>query len=72
MNIINIVDCEDRENYMCIHIYKSSYRTGRNTKNLIEWIKIELIGLGTVAHDIVLKYRFLGKRTIDVYQDSTS
>lgn len=33
-------------------------------KNLIEGVKIELIGLGTVAHDIVLKYRFLGKRTI--------
>lgn len=39
-------------------------------KNLIEGVKIELIGLGTVAHDIVLKYRFLAERFLDIPVDS--
>lgn len=39
-------------------------------KNLIEGVKIELIGLGTVAHDIVLKYRFLAARFLDIPVDS--
>lgn len=39
-------------------------------KNLIEGVKIELIGLGTVAHEIVLKYRFLATRFLDIPVDS--
>lgn len=39
-------------------------------KNLIEDVKIELIGLGTVAHDIVLKYRFLAEKFLDIPVDS--
>lgn len=39
-------------------------------KNLIEGVRIELIGLGTVAHDIVLKYRFLAARFLDIPVDS--
>lgn len=39
-------------------------------KNLIKGVKIELIGLGTVAHDIVLKYRFLATRFLDIPADS--
>lgn len=39
-------------------------------KKLIEGVKIELIGLGTVAHDIVLKYRFLAERFLDIPVDS--
>ena len=39
-------------------------------KNMIEGVKIELIGLGTVAHEIVLKYRFLAKRFLDIPVDS--
>ncbi len=39
-------------------------------KNLIEGVKIELIGLGTVAHDIVLKYRFLAARFLNIPVDS--
>lgn len=39
-------------------------------KNLIEGVKIELIGLGTVAHEIVLKYRFLAARFLDIPVDS--
>ena len=39
-------------------------------KNLIKGVKIELIGLGTVAHEIVLKYRFLAARFLDIPVDS--
>ena len=39
-------------------------------KNLIRGVKIELIGLGTVAHDIALKYRFLATRFLDIPVDS--
>ena len=39
-------------------------------KNLIEGVKIELIGLGTVSHDIVLKYRFLADRFLDIPVDT--
>lgn len=39
-------------------------------KNLIEGVKIELIGLGTVAHDLVLKYRFIASRFLDIPVDT--
>lgn len=39
-------------------------------KNLIKDVEIELIGLGTVAHDIVFKYRFLAMRFLDIPIDS--
>lgn len=35
-------------------------------KNLIDGVRIELIGLGTVAHEIVLKYRFLAARFLNI------
>lgn len=39
-------------------------------KNLIKGVKIELIGLGTVAHDLVFKYRFLASRFLDIPVDT--
>ena len=39
-------------------------------KNLVEGVKIELIGIGTVAHDIVLKYHFLATRFLNIPIDS--
>lgn len=39
-------------------------------KNLINGVRVELIGLGTVAHEIVLKYRFLATRFLDIPADS--
>ena len=39
-------------------------------KNLIKGVRIELIGLGTVAHEIVLKYRFFATRFLDIPADS--
>ncbi|WP_305118539.1 hypothetical protein [Thomasclavelia cocleata] len=39
-------------------------------KNLIENVKIELLGLGTVSHDIVLKYRFLAQKFLNIPVDS--
>lgn len=39
-------------------------------KKLIDGVKIELIGLGTVAHELVLKYRFLATRFLNIPVDS--
>ncbi|MEG1151164.1 MAG: hypothetical protein RSD51_03670 [Malacoplasma sp.] len=39
-------------------------------KNSINGVKIELIGLGTLAHDIVLKYRFLAEYFLNIPIDT--